>query len=176
LKKIRLNLKRGVKTWSFVLYDSAESAYYLKDEPVFNDAVDEEYRRVITLKPGETLEMEWVGSEWVYSDDGIEAAPPSTELQHKFDKVLVGKMIPIDLKDVGGKSGYLELYSGWVSSESVRWSKDDTRKDVRITPIKGKMRSKFDFSKLFPSLLEAEEVEEADSPPQVADVKPLVLN
>ena len=72
MKKVRLNLKRGSKPWSFTLYDSAESAFYLKDEPPYPDGFEEDYRKIVTLKPGEVLEVEWIGSEWVFVDDNTD--------------------------------------------------------------------------------------------------------
>ena len=81
MKKVRLNLKRGVKKpWSFTLYDSAESAFYLKDEPPYPDGFEEEFRKIVSISPGDILEIEWVGSEWVFSDE--EEDLDSDELDH----------------------------------------------------------------------------------------------
>lgn len=149
MNKLRINLKKGVSSWSFVLYDSAESAYYLKDEPVYDDSVDEEYRKVITLTPGDSMEVEWVGSEWVYDDVDGDDSPStiSTSPNEKFDKVRVGKLTPVEGDPY--RSGYLEVYSGWLISSQVSLFREATQKMIRITPIKGRIRSKFDFSKIF---------------------------
>lgn len=150
MKKVRLNLKRGIRSWSFVLYDSAESAFYLKDEPLTDDEA-EEFRRVVTLAPGELLEIEWVGSEWVYCDP-LDGSTLSTSLQHKFDKVRIGKLTPIrGIKGVPSmrKASCVEVYVGWVTGSDLRWDSGDTQDVVRITRIKGRMRPRLDFSKLF---------------------------
>lgn len=172
MKKVRLNLKRGVKSWSFVLYDSAESAFYLKDEPFYGDDVDE-YRKVVSLKPGESLEAEWVGSEWIYPEEvGNELPSPDAKPQQKFDKVRVAKMIPI--KGSSQKTGLLELYIGWIQGGDVKWSPDDTQSKVRITPLRGKSGSKVDFSRLFVKY-ETDEGD-AESVGQAAPDDPVVLN
>lgn len=155
MKKVRLNLKKGVKSWSFVLYDSAESAYYLRDEPVMDDEV-EEYRRTVTINRGETIEAEWLGAEWIYDEDCIDPAG-----YEKFDRVRLGKIV--NLKSLHSPAKYLELYSGWVTPGEFPWKSDDARTDVRITPLKGKSTSKLDFSKLFLSYSEDPE-EDSQSP------------
>lgn len=165
MKKVKLNLKRGVRSWSVTVYDSVESAFYLKDEPLFDDEI-EEYRRTVTLLPGEFLEMEWIGSEWVYNDEVLKSSADSPRLStisiHKFDNVRIGKSFPI--KGTIQKTSCVELYSGWVDAHSVQW-REDPQRDVRITPIKGRMRSKFDFSKLF---------SDTDSSDDVTDVSQLI--
>jgi hypothetical protein len=152
LKKVRLNLKRGVKKpWSFTLYDSAESAFYLKDEPPYPEGFEEEYRKIVSLHPGDILEVEWVGSEWVFPDEGEEFLFKPTVLTttfcDKYDKVRVGKITPV--KGVEEKMGYLEVYSGWIIGGDVPWIQDQGSSHLKITEVKGKMASKFDFPKLF---------------------------
>jgi hypothetical protein len=151
VKKVRLNLKRGVRSWSFTLYDSAESAFYLKDEPEYDDRFEEDYRKVITIKPGDIVEAEWLGSEWVYDDDYADFFSRSyTTLDNsheKYDKVRVGKISP--MKGTTQKLGYLEVYSGWVLGTAIPWSPEEGQTKVRITEIKDKVVSKFDFTELF---------------------------
>ena len=166
MKKVRLNLKRGSKPWSLTLYDSAESAFYLKDEPPYPDGFEEEYRRVVSIKPGEILEVEWVGSEWVFSDDGSDFLQKPMNLSSvdydKYDKVRVGKITP--LKGSEEKMGYLEVYSGWIFGGDVPWTETTMQDGLKITEVKGKIVSKFDFPKLFSDpamgLLQQEEEEQ----------------
>ena len=151
MKKVRLNLKRGVRSWSFTLYDSSESAFYLKDEPEYDDRLEEDYRKVITLKPGDLFEAEWLGSEWVYNDDYADffSRPAGTldNSYEKYDKVRIGKISP--MKGTTQKLGYLEVYSGWVLGTAIPWAPEDDQTKVRISEITGKVISKFDFSELF---------------------------
>jgi len=137
MKKVRINLRRGQKSWDFMLYDSPESAYYLSHEGM-EVAFADEYSKTVTLCPNELLEVEWLGSEYVYVG-GLSAGG----LKHvKYDEVRLGKMSKVGV-------GLVELHAGWVASGSVPWTDDDTRHDVRITRIKGRMVAKMDFSELF---------------------------
>lgn len=135
MKKVRLTLKKDSSGWCMVLYDSPESAFFLKHEPMQSDS--DEYRQLIELNPGETMEVEWCGSEWVYSGE-----PP----YEKYDKVRMGKIIGADS---AGRGGYVELYSGWVVGGHVRWSSRDPQNGPRITRVNGRVKSKLDFSSLF---------------------------
>jgi len=166
VKKVRLNLKRGSKPWSFTLYDSAESAFYLKDEPPYPDGFEEEYRKIVSLRPGDILEVEWVGSEWVFADEGedflFNPITLSSTDYDKYDKVRVGKITPA--KGAEEKMGYLEVYSGWIFGGDIPWRPKDSRDGLKITEVKDAVVSKFDFPKLFsdPSmgLLQQEEEEQ----------------
>lgn len=124
-----------------MLYDSAESAYYLKNEPVMDDEI-EEYRKTVTIEKGEIIEAEWLGAEWVYGEEEEDHTK-----YHKFDKIRLGKISR--LKNNITQTKYLELYSGWVDGVEFPWSSDKSRNDIRITKINGKVISKLDFSKLF---------------------------
>lgn len=175
MKKVRINLRRGVKSWSFVLYDSAESAYFLKDEPVYAPDTDEEYRKVVVLRPGETIEAEWIGAEWVYGDETSPGFDVPTDMIHdKFDRVRLGKLSILKGKDGVDDTNYLEIYSGWLPAGSLPWRQETSPDSVKVTEIKGKIKSKLDFSKLFrgTSLEEEELIEERK---MVSD-EPLVLN
>lgn len=153
MKKVRLSLKRGSKPWSFILYDSAESAYFLKDEPLYPDGFEEEYRKIITLNKGDILEVEWVGSEWVFEDEHEDFLRKPVVLRpevfDKYDKVRVGKITPIKGTEEEEKMGYLEVYAGWTFGGTVPWSAETTSHGLKITEVKGRIRSKFDFPKLF---------------------------
>lgn len=175
MKKVRVSLKRGVKSWSFVLYDSAESAFFLKDEPMSRDPSDEEYRRNVVIRPGDIAEIEWVGSEWVYDDESEvkKGLKSDFHLTHtKYDKIRIGKisMLKTSGKDTQ-KTGYLEVYSGWVHGGDVPWSQETAQESVRITPIKGKIHSKIDFSKIF-----VDSHLDDDETPEDEEQREIVLN
>jgi hypothetical protein len=148
VKKIRINLRRGIKTWTFVLYDSAESAFYLKEEL---PEVDDEHCKIVRFESGDVAEVEWLGSEWVYEDEMTQDATEKTRLRldhEKYDKVRIGKMSKSKTRSNDQKTDYVELYSGWIPSGVIPWSEVD-QKPIRVIPIKGKIQSKLDFSKLF---------------------------
>jgi hypothetical protein len=151
VKKVRINLKRGCKKWSFPIFDSAESAYYLKDD-LFPEEV-EECCKVVDLNPGEILEIEWMGFEAVY-DDEVKESSLQTKLKmdhERFESVRIAKMTQIKTKSY--KTGYVETFSGWIKPGIFTYNASD-RNDVRIIQIKGKMTSKMDFSELFQTKLD----------------------
>lgn len=148
VKKVQLNLRRGSKPLSFTLYDSVESAFYLKDEPPYPDGFEEEFRKIIVLNPGDILEAEWIGSEWIFDDEesGNIQKRDSSDFD-RYDKIRLGKITP--LKGTTEKMGFLEVYSGWVYGGDVPWVDSRLPGGLKITRIKGKTVSKFDFTKLF---------------------------
>jgi len=172
LRKVKISLKRGVRQWSFTIYDTVESAIYLKTEPI-TDLETPDYRRTITLERGESLEAEWLGSEWIYDYDtriidGTESGDPRGFV--KYEKVRMGKITPV--KGLQRETIYLELYSGWVSGGTILWSKDGTQGDIRITPIKGRSVSKVDFAKVFAD----HPPEEDEDPAELFKDVPAILN
>ena len=47
-------------------------------------------------------------------------------------------------------ASYIEIYSGWVIGDTFDWTgKTDRPVGVKITPIKGRMKHKLDFSQIF---------------------------
>lgn len=145
-----------------MLYDSVESAYFLQDDPSIDEET-KEFRRLIYLKTGETLEIEWMGCEWVFGDAELETGFPIKKHpdDKKIEKIRVCKITPV--KKTEYKSSYLELYVGWIHSGDIPWRRDDTRNDVRIIPIKGKIKSKVNFDELFSKfIVDTDEVEKPE--------------
>lgn len=153
MKKARISLSKGVKSWSFFIYDSSESAFYLKDLGV-DEEFDEEYRRLVVVSRSDLVEVEWMGSEWVYHEE--------LGRSERYDTVRLAKIVT---KGTSDAAGYIEIYTGWVSADLFDWTgKNSKSNDFLTTPIKGKMKHKLDFSKIFP--------DEQDDPEEL----PKVLN
>jgi hypothetical protein len=149
VKKVRINLKKNVDSWSFVIYDSVESAFYLKNETLKPNDMD--FCKIVSLGQGDVLEAEWMGSEYVYLDESAEHKVSNLGIQHeKYEKVRVGKLTTASSKASSfDKGGYVELYVGWIPAGCIEWSTDDTRDDLKITQIKGRVRSRMVFGNLF---------------------------
>ena len=159
MKKVRLSLPRGVRSWSLVLYDSPESAYLLKDDVENIVEVDEVYRRVVTLKRGEFLEVEWMGAEWVYGDDPDTIESPTENATfEKFDRIRFVKSK--SSRTASESTHYLETHSGWVITGTIPWYDTIPCTSLKITEIKGGNKPKIDFSLIFQS---EEEYEEDDN-------------
>lgn len=160
MKKVRITLKKGKDPWSFTLYDSAESALYLRDDPQYDDNFEEEYKTNLTLREGDILEVEWLGSEWVYPDDPDRLIEPD-RLNDKYENIRLGKFS--DRKGIDKKSGYVEVYSGWIVGGTIPWnpSKGGT---LKIKNINDPLESLIDFSEIFRDDLGVEEEENRFDP------------
>lgn len=138
MKKARINLSKGVKSWSFFIYDSSESAFYLKDLADDED-FDEEYRRSVVITRGDFVEIEWMGSEWVHHEE--------TGRDEKYDMIRLAKLVA---KENSTTTGYVEIYSGWTAGSTFDWTgRHNTNTMIKVIPIKGRMKHRLDFSKLF---------------------------
>lgn len=138
MKKVRLKPKRGCR-WSFKLYDSAESAYFMKDD----DRDRSEYHQRVGLPPGTFMEIEWLGAEFIYDE---EAETPDG-WHTCFDKVRLAR---VTKKKTGNKDGIV-LATGWVLGGSIPWSQA-THDELRIFRINGEEKQELDFSELFKDL------------------------
>lgn len=144
MKKVRITLKKGGNPWKLVVYDTPESALFLSEEEKQDT---DDYRHVLVLEEGSTMEAEWLGSEWVYRDEVQTDQITKGREYVKYDKIRLGKLTPID--GPAHRTGYLRIYVGWVPGDVIPWATEGTRRGLKITPIIGKRRSKFDLSKLF---------------------------
>lgn len=137
MKKVRLTPKKG-SSWSFKLYDSAESAYYMKDD----DRDRSEYHQRIGLPEGSFMEIEWMGAEYIYDE---------TEADYRnwfesFDKVRLARVSP-----VSGQKDSLILATGWVVRDTIPWSRR-SHAAFKISRINGRIKSRLEFSELFKEL------------------------
>lgn len=160
MKKVRISLKRGTKSWSFRIFDSAEAAYYLK-----NDAREKsDNHQMLYLMPGSFMEVEWMGCEYLYeSDEYVGAA--AVRRHDTFSKVRVAKLTKSRDKS---ERDVIELAVGWVGDGAIPWS-EDQRNDLRIIRINEEGKSKLDFSILFKKIWEDEE---PIDDPEVSGQKP----
>lgn len=137
MKKVRLTPKRG-SSWSFKLYDSAEAAYYMKED----ERDHSEYHQRIGLPTGSYMEIEWMGAEYIY-DEEVEMPQGWYE---SFDKVRLARIT----RGKGSKDSLI-LATGWVVGNTIPWSRK-VHDSIKISKINGKIKSKLDFSELFKEL------------------------
>lgn len=109
MKGVKVNLKKGCKSWVFNFYDSSESAFYIKNFPSQYDN-NNDYIKKISLKSGESMEIIWMGSEWVYTENSHE----------RYDKIYIKKFTPI----TGSKQWdvYVDTFTGWICGDTLDWS------------------------------------------------------
>lgn len=154
MKKIRIKLSKKAD-WSFVIYDSSESAFYLKGEELDIEE-HEEYCKIINLNSlSDILEIEWMGSEFLYEDEmksNIFKNPSKMKLStsDNFEKIRIAKFCSVKTKALKKGSGYIETAEGWVTAGTIPWNgPPSNRGDIKITRIKGRIKSKLDFSEIF---------------------------
>lgn len=120
MKIVKVHLADGCGMWVFRFYDSSESAFYMGEYPSLRDG--DEFVKRITLKCNETLEIEWLGSEWVHEGS----------TSSRFDKIRVRKFTPI--YDSSQWDGCVDTTMGWVVGGSLDWN-GGTSSEVRIIPL-----------------------------------------
>lgn len=137
MKKVRLAPKKG-STWSFKLYDSAEAAYYMKED----ERDRSEYHQRIGLPEGSYMEVEWIGAEYIYDED----VEDISGWYESFDKVRLARVT----RGPGPKDSLI-LATGWVVGNTIPWSRK-AHGAIKISKINGRIKSKLDFSELFKEL------------------------
>lgn len=132
------------------LFDSAEAAYYLKDN--IESDPKKEYHQDVVLSRGSRMEIEWMGSEYLYDDEDATRFFPSSMNHERFVRVRYGKYAgnTVDEGDA------VELGSGWILGDEIEWS-GGHHDSVRIIPIKSNNKSILDLDELFCSLWDDEE-------------------
>ena len=144
MKKLKISLKENSKFWSFQFYDSSESAFYMKDYPDFKDNI--EYTKRVTLKKDEFLEIEWLGSEWVYHEDGK---------NDRYDKIRIVKFTPIF--DSNQWDACVDSTVGWLPEGFLNWG-GGNQKSIKILQVE---ESTYRKEKLFVGTLD-KEVDESE--------------
>lgn len=145
MKRVRIKLKRGAKkNWSFSLYDSIESAYYITTDPEQTQSSIRDFSKTVTVSSKDVLEVEWLGSEWVYNDED-ETFPKKTRHAEKYDNIAIGKTVATKRTTLEK----VEVYTGWVRSGDVPLNQHDARDDIRIIRLSDVDEYVVDFSKFF---------------------------
>jgi hypothetical protein len=89
----------------------------------------------VLLRPGEIMEVEWIGCEFVHEKD----------FELRIDNIRLAKTMKIRSLE---KSNVVGVYSGWVIEDilSFKSGNDEFVKRFRMT---SKSKHKFDIQKLF---------------------------
>jgi hypothetical protein len=147
MKKVRITVKKGAKGKKFQIFNSPESLYVWMNDPELqsSDRLDPSLGVTIQLKQGETMEVEWLGCEFISEEF----------FSTRADHIRLGKHIkitPSPVKEIVG------IHEGWVYEEiiSFKSSSDGCTKTLRLTP---KSKHKFDLEELFLSSEEQQDHE-----------------
>jgi hypothetical protein len=147
MKRVRITTRKGHKNpWSFVVYDSVESAFCLRETPP-SESEEMGYSKTIEASRGDILEVEWMGAEWLSPRDL--GGPDETNVAPaRYDLVRVAHA-KSDVIDERRQPKYVEIYSGWISGDALIWVNGATQNGAKITRILTEDESSFDFSVLF---------------------------
>ena len=147
MKKIRIVINKCSLGKKFPIFNSPESLYVWVNDPELRAAsrVDPDLGSIVTLKPGETMEVEWIGCEFI--DDGDNVI--------RVDQVRLAKTMKAKLLSSNNVIG---IHTGWMTEDTISFKSgsDDIIKTTRLT---NKSKHKFNISEIFASkgLLETDE-------------------
>jgi hypothetical protein len=139
LKKIRIVINKGTSGKKFFIFNSPESLYVWINDPELREAlrIDPDLGSVVTLKPGETMEVEWVGCEFI--DDGDNVI--------RIDQIRLAKTMKAKLLSSNKVIG---IHAGWTTEDMISFKNgsDDIIKRTRLT---NKSKHKFNIGEIFES-------------------------
>lgn len=137
MKKVRITVVKGSQGKKFPIFKSPEALYVWMHDPDLQSTVrlDPTLGTSVFLRPGETMEIEWLGCEFLKEDNRI----------IRFDQVRLAKSMKIKALEANKVVG---VHSGWTIEEIVSFKSggDDDIKRVKLTT---KSKHKFDIEELF---------------------------
>lgn len=141
MKKIRASVTRGSNGKKFHIFNSPESLYVWLNDPELKEAsrLDPSLGTTIMLRPGETMEVEWMGCEYINEDN----------YTLRVDEVRLAKTIKIDQPKLK-INNIVGIHSGWTSDHIISFN-NNSDDDVKITRLSNKSKQKFDIEALFVS-------------------------
>lgn len=150
MKKIRITVKKGSMGKKFPIFNSPEALYVWLNDPELQTVLklDHSLGSTVFLRPGEIMEVEWLGCEF-FQEDGQTFC-----LNH----VRLAKTMKIKGLDVNKIVG---VHSGWVMNKILSFSSGDDA-DIKRSKLTSKSKHKFDIAELFLSrgLIEKEDDED----------------
>ena len=139
LKKIRITINKGSPGKKFPIFNSPESLYVWLNDPELQvtPRMDPSLGSIVLLRPGETMEVEWMGCEFI--NDGGRV--------FRVDQVRLAKTMKVKSLALNNVIG---IHNGWITEEifSFKSGSDEVIKRTKLT-IKSK--HKFNIGEIFES-------------------------
>lgn len=150
MKKVRINVNKGSSGKKFPIFNSPESLYVWLNDPELQTAsrMDPSLGSIIFLRPGETMEVEWMGCEFISDDGSI----------FRVDHVRLAKTMKVKSLALNNVVG---IHSGWVTSDIISF-KSGSDQLIKRTRLTNKSKHKFDIENLFVSRGIIEEEDERE--------------
>lgn len=137
MKKVRITIKKGSKGKKFLIFNSPEAFYVWANDPELQSSVklDPSLGSSIFLRPGEVMEVEWLGCEFFQENKTTIC----------IDQIRLAKSIKVNAL---GLNKVVGVYEGWVTKEIISFKSggDEDIKRLRLGP---RSNHKFDINELF---------------------------
>jgi len=139
VKKVRITLNKDSLIKKIPVFNSPESLYVWLNDPELQaqERLDPTLGSTINLKKGETMEIEWMGCEFIKEDSYI----------FRIDEIRLAKTIIVpSLK----KSNLVGVHNGWINEEIISF-KSGTKSGIKRTRLTQKSKHEFNIEELFSS-------------------------
>jgi len=139
VKKIRITINKGSTGKKFLIFNSPESLYVWLNDPELQNSprMDPSLGSIVLLRPGETMEVEWMGCEFI--DDG----------NHVFrvDQVRLAKTMKVKSLALNNVIG---IHNGWTTDNIISF-KSGSDLDSKRIKLTDKSKHKFNIDEIFES-------------------------
>lgn len=121
----------------FPIFSSPEALYVWLNDPELKSApkLDPTLGSTIFLRPGEIMEIEWLGCEFFQENSKI----------YQIDQIRLAKTMKIKALDLNKVVG---VHSGWTTREIISFKSGDDE-DVRRQKLSQNSKHKFNIEELF---------------------------
>lgn len=133
MKVVRITPRSPRRAKVVHLFDNAEALYVFLTEKTDPTEMDECI--ALTLTGDEFMEIEWLGCEFVYAEDGTHT---------RLDSVRLGKALPTE----NSSGSVVETYVGWVSDDEIMFD-DGVDANAEYTRLAGHDERFIDLPHLF---------------------------
>lgn len=139
MKKLRITVNKGSAGKRFPVFQSPEALFVWKYDPELHSIfrIDPALGTMIFLRPGEVMEIEWMGFEYIHDGD----------VSIRVDQIRLAKTIKVKALD---KNKVVGIYSGWIADDVISF-KSGTDKDIKRLRLTRRSKHKFDIEELFAS-------------------------
>lgn len=137
MKKVRITVSKGSAGKRFPIFQSPEALFAWKFDAELQSIfrLDPTMGTTIFLRPGEVMEVEWMGCEYI--DDG--------EVSFRVDQIRLAKTMKVKALST---SKVIGIHSGWITDDIISF-KSGADEDVKRTRLTKKSKQKFDIEELF---------------------------
>lgn len=139
MKKVRITAGKDSKGKNFPIFTSPEAIYvWLHDSELrSSQKLDPSLGTMVLLRPGETMEVEWIGCEFLKEEGRL----------IRFDQIRLAKTMNIKSLNLDSNK-IIGVHSGWIIDDILSFKSSQTG-GIRSTKLTNKSKHKFDIVELF---------------------------